>query len=100
MSVSRLLDELPAGSVISDQALFARYSNDVTGRFAGTPAAVVRPSDVNEVAHVVRLCNEERIAVVPQGGNTGLVGGAIPDKDEIVLSLERLGAVGAVNAAT
>lgn len=91
---------LPGHAVVSDPALFERYSRDVTGRFSGTPAAVVRPADADEVAAVLRFCNERRIPVVPQGGNTGLVGGAIPSDGEVVLSLERLAHVGAVERSS
>ena len=62
------------------------------GKFRGAAAAVVRPGSTAEVAAVLRLCSEKRIAVVPQGGNTGLVGGQIPAAHgrEILLSLTRL----------
>jgi FAD/FMN-containing dehydrogenase len=63
---------------------------DWTGRFQGHTAAVVRPRDTAEVAAVLALCTEAGMAVVPQGGNTGLVGGSVPLHGEIVLSLTRL----------
>jgi FAD/FMN-containing dehydrogenase len=72
------------------------YCVDWTGRYRGRCVAVVRPADVAQVAAVVALCNREGIALVPQGGNTGLVGGGVPDAtgDAIVLSTQRLRSIG------
>lgn len=75
----------------------ASYSTDWTGRFVGSTPAVVRPSSAEEVAAVVRLCRETGTALVPQGGNTGLVGGSTPLGGEVVLSTERLVGVGDVD---
>lgn len=50
----------------------------------------MRPKNSAEIAQVLRHCNEKRLAVCPQAGNTGLVGGSVPVHDEIVLSLSRL----------
>jgi FAD/FMN-containing dehydrogenase len=71
----------------------ASYGIDWTGRFRGHPSAVVRPGDAAEVAAVVAVCKKTRAALVPQGGNTGLVGGGVPLAGEIVLSLRRLAGV-------
>lgn len=72
------------------------YSTDWTGRFGGSCAAVVRPADTGEVAAVVALCRTHNIAVIAQGGNTGLVGGGVPRPDPhgrptVIMSLQRLG---------
>ncbi|WP_083905233.1 FAD-binding oxidoreductase [Nocardia transvalensis] len=75
----------------------AHYVTDWTGRWHGTTTAVVRPADTREVARVMRVCGRAGIAVVPQGGNTGLVGGSIPMDGEIVLSLARLDTVDGVD---
>ena len=74
------------------------YSIDWTGRFRGEAAAVVRPADTEQVAAVLRLCTDAQVAVVPQGGNTGLVGGGVPLHGELVLSLTRLNRLGRVDA--
>jgi FAD/FMN-containing dehydrogenase len=74
--------------------LAAGYGTDWTGRFTGQPAAVVRPRDTQEVAGVLALCTEVGLPVVPQGGNTGLVGGGVPGHGELVLSLARLTGLG------
>lgn len=68
----------------------AGYAVDWTGRFRGYTPAVVRPRDTAEVAAVLSLCNEAGQPVVPQGGNTGLVGSGVPLRGEVVLSLTRL----------
>jgi FAD/FMN-containing dehydrogenase len=79
-----------AGHVLVEPDVMASYGIDWTRRFQGTPMAVVRPADGAEVAAVVAQCKDLGIAIVPQGGNTGLVGGGVPLGGEIVLSLRRL----------
>jgi FAD/FMN-containing dehydrogenase len=83
--------------VVSDPELTAAYEQDLTGRYHGRAGAVVRPADTAEVAAVLAACADAGAAVVPQGGNTGLVGGQIPRGGEIVLSLTRLTEVGPVD---
>lgn len=80
-----------------DQAAYVREWRD---RYIGKALAVVRPSSTDEVSRILAYANEHGIGVVPQGGNTGLVGGQIPSArgDEIVLSLSRLRAIRAVDA--
>jgi FAD/FMN-containing dehydrogenase len=77
----------------------APYATDWRRRYFGRPLAVVRPADTREVAAVVKLCAETRTPIVPQAGNTGLVGGATPDATgrEIVLSVARLDRIRAVD---
>jgi FAD/FMN-containing dehydrogenase len=73
------------------------FAVDWTGRFRGEPAAVVRPRDTAEVAAVLGVCTQAGLPVVPQGGNTGLVGGGVPLHGEVVLSLARLDQMSAVD---
>lgn len=75
----------------------AGYTVDWTGAFRGRTPAVLRPADTAEVAAVLALCSDAEVAVVPQGGNTGLVGGGVPLHGEIVLSLARLSRLGPVD---
>jgi FAD/FMN-containing dehydrogenase len=82
---------------LTDPALRASHETDWTRRFHGPSLAVVRPSGVDEVAAVLRACRDAGVGVVPQGGNTGLVGGSVPRDGEVVLSMLRLAAVGAVD---
>ncbi|MFQ5563326.1 MAG: FAD-binding oxidoreductase [Parvularculaceae bacterium] len=59
-------------------------------RWPGEAALIVAPASVEDIAAIVRICAANNIAITPQGGNTGLVGGQIPFGDEILLSLKRL----------
>ena len=78
--------------LITDDQGKRPYITDWRENFLGTALAVVRPATTEEVAGIIKLCAAEKVAVVPQGGNTGLVGGAIPHESarEIVLSLNRM----------
>lgn len=79
-----------ATHVLTDPAVVAGQEVDWTGRFRGQTPAVVRPGSVEEVAAVVAAARSAGVALVPQGGNTGLVGGGIPGDGEVVLDLRRL----------
>ena len=76
------------------------YAVDWRERYRGTPLAVVRPATTGEVAAVVRQCAQARVPVVPQGGNTGLCGGATPDDSgrAVILSLQRLNRIRGIDA--
>ena len=84
------LREVVGAQVIDDPEMIASYTTDWTGRFVGGSTVVVRPGSTDEVAGVITTCRELGVALVPQGGNTGLVGGGVPLHDEVVLSLQRL----------
>src|SRR6516225_1650058 len=77
-------------NAITDREAQAPYLTEPRDMFRGTSPVVLRPGSVAEVARILALANETATAVVPQGGNTGLVGGQIPHHGEIVLSLNRL----------
>ncbi|MDB5800424.1 MAG: hydroxyacid dehydrogenase [Rhodocyclales bacterium] len=81
--------------VLSTAADRAPFELDWRGRYRGDALCVVRPGTTAEVAAVVRICAERGIAMVPQGGNTGLVGGGVPlgNGNEVVISLSRLNRV-------
>ena len=79
----------PLVELVDDPDVVAGYSVDWTGRWRGRAAAVARPRSVDEVAEVLALGRP----VVPQGGNTGLVGGVVPLEGEVVLSLRALDGV-------
>jgi FAD/FMN-containing dehydrogenase len=89
-----------AGHVLTDPDLRASAEVDWTGRWRGECRAVVRPGNTGEVAAVLRACTEAGVPVVPQGGNTGLVGGSVPAgvAGAVVLSTRRLAALGPVDA--
>ncbi len=86
--------------VLTDPELTAGYERDWTGRFGARARLVARPGDASEVAAVVRVCAQAGAAIVPQGGNTGLVGGGVPRGGEVVVSLRRLDALGRVDASS
>jgi FAD/FMN-containing dehydrogenase len=90
--LAALTEVVGADHVLVDDDVRAGYEVDWTGRFRGRCRAVVRPGSTAEVAAVVRWCGAHGLAVVPQGGNTGLVGGSVPgpDGDGVVVSLHRL----------
>jgi D-lactate dehydrogenase (cytochrome) len=81
-----------AAHVLTEDNDTAGFLTDWRRRFTGRALAVVRPASTEEVATVVRLCNRFGVPIVPQGGNTGLVLGSVPDDSgsAIVLSLTRL----------
>jgi FAD/FMN-containing dehydrogenase len=79
--------------VVRDPEVIRSYSVDWTGRWRGDASAVLRPRNLDEVAASLAWCVERGIAVVPQGGNTGLVGGGVPVDGAAVLSLRGLDAV-------
>ena len=83
--------------VLVDDDVRASYESDWTGRYRGSTPAVVRPGSTDEVAAVLRWCCDNGVAVVPQGGNTGLVGGGVPLAGEVVLSLQRFTSIGDVD---
>lgn len=91
--LSELSALLGADHVLTDPDVAAGWCVDWTGRFRGATPAVVRPGSTEEVAAVVAWCRRHGVAVVPQGGNTGLVGGGVPLAGEVVLSLRRLAEV-------
>ena len=76
--------------LLRDPALTAGYAQDWTGRWRGSPLAVARPGSTVEVAAVLAACHRAGVPVVPQGGNSGLVGAAAPRDGELVLSTRRL----------
>ena len=94
-----LADVVGERHVLADADLRASYERDWTGRFGGEARLVVRPAHTAQVAEVVRACAEAGAAIVPQGGNTGLVGASVPRGGEVVVSLRRLDAIGEVDGA-
>lgn len=89
----------PAAVKTADQDL-APYATDWRKRYHGKPLAAVFPQSTEQVAGLVRLANELQVALVPQGGNTGLSGGATPDASgkQVILSLSKLRAIRAKDA--
>lgn len=103
MAGSDLLDRARAifgpAHVLSDPADTAPFLADWRGRYRGEALCVVRPADAVQVAALVRLCADTATPLVPQGGNTGVVGGAIPDASgrSLLLCLSRLNRIRGVD---
>jgi len=95
--VLKSLTSIVGGQHVLTGDAAAGFAVDWTGRFRGQAAAVVRPRDTVEVAAVLALCTEAGVPVVPQGGNTGLVGGGVPLHGEVVVSTARLTQLGPVD---
>ena len=91
--MAALRQAVGAEFAVSDPAVLAAHEVDWTGRFRGRALALVRPGSAVEVGEALRACAAAGVGVVPQGGNTGLVAGAVPH-DAVVLSTARLDALG------
>ncbi len=85
---------------IRDQATLEPFLVEGRGLYHGHTPMMLRPGSVAEVSAIVTLANETRTPIVPQGGNTGLVGGQIPHHGEIILSLTRLDRIREVDASS
>src|SRR5436853_2256354 len=85
---------------VTDPADIAPYTHEERDLFRGRSPLVLRPGSTAEVAAICRLANEHRVALVPQGGNTGLVGGQTPHNGEVVVSLRRLDDIREVDTAS
>ena len=102
-AMTQLIDKLEAivgkAALITDAADAAPYATDWRKRYFGKALAVVKPASTAEVAAVVKLCAAGGIAIVPQGGNTGLCGGATPDASgaQVVLNLSRMNRIRAID---
>jgi FAD/FMN-containing dehydrogenase len=99
--VDRLREIVGQAQVLTAAADTAPYLTDWRKRYTGQAQAVVRPGSTDEVAAIVRACVEAGTPIVPQGGNTGLVGGATPDPSgrAVLLSLARMNRVREVDTA-
>ncbi|MEW5965196.1 MAG: FAD-binding oxidoreductase [Pseudomonadota bacterium] len=100
-AIRRLALIVGAEHALVDPATQAPYLHEWRERYVGRTPLVLRPGSTEEVAQILRLASEQRIGVVPQSGNTGLVGGQIPFEEprDVVLSLARLKRIRAVDPA-
>lgn len=95
--LSGLIEIVGAEQVLTGETA-KPYLTDWRGRYTGEALAVVRPGDTEQVAAVVRWCAANQVGIVPQGGNTGLCGGATPSVQPVILlSLQRLNKVRSVD---
>ena len=91
--VSRLLQVLPADSVISDVAETKAYECDGLTAYRCPPMCAVLPSTTDEVAAVLKICHELNVPVVPRGSGTSLAGGALPTADSVILGVAKMNGV-------
>ena len=97
-SFSRITDEdvsyfasiIGESGVVTDVDELEAFNEDWMGNWKGSSQLALKPKTTEQVSKILAYCNERKLAVVPQGGNTGLVGGSIPIYDEVVLSMGRM----------
>ncbi len=97
---SRLAGLLGAGRVLFGQDIPTASLADWSTEKGGMPRALVSPTTTDEVAAVMRLCHEHAVPVVPQGGRTGLAGGAIPSDGAVLLSLAAMNRIEEIDVAS
>ena len=87
--------------LLTDPDLVEPWLTDWRGRYTGKAMALAAPADAGEVAALMKLCTAHGVAVVPQGGNSGMSGGATPDSSgaQLLLSLRRLATIGEIDRA-
>ena len=95
--IDGLARSLGSSQVSTDPGDLEAYGRDWTRVFAPAPSALVRPRTTAEVSEVLRECHRAGVPVVPSGGRTGLAGGAVAARGEVVLSLERMRSLGPVD---
>lgn len=99
-ALQRLREELGGETVLLDDAIPQRNCADWSGLAAVRPLAVIRPTSTQVVSDVLKACQDAGLPVVPQGGLTGLCGGARPDQGSVVLSLERMTGIEEIDPAS
>jgi D-lactate dehydrogenase (cytochrome) len=98
--LKRFVDIVGQKYAVTERDAQEPYLVEMRDLFHGVTPVVLRPGSVAEVAAILKLANETKTAIVPQGGNTGLVGGQIPHRGEIILSLNRLDKIREVDAVS
>ena len=90
--IEQLKSIVGKNNYIDDASKMDSFLNDWRGKFQGKSPLILKPLNSQMVSEILTLCNKSHIGVVPQGGNTGLVGGSVPSKSglEVVISLERM----------
>jgi FAD/FMN-containing dehydrogenase len=97
--IERLVSVVGERNAIRDPSQMVPYLKEWRDLWRGTSQLVVRPARTAEVSAIMKICNETKTPVIPHSGNTGLVGGQIPMKGEVVLSLDRMARIIEVDAA-
>jgi FAD/FMN-containing dehydrogenase len=97
-TIARLKDMLGPKGWTDDPSEIAPHLKEWRGKYQGVSSLLLKPGATEQVSKILALCNETRTPIVPQGGNTGLVGGQIPFHNEIILSLSRMNRIRDVDA--
>lgn len=98
-TISRLVATVGEKHAIRDPAAMVSYLKEWRDLWRGTSQLILRPASTAEVSAILKICNETKTPIIPQSGNTGLVGGQIPMNGEVVLSLDRMTRIIEVDAA-
>jgi FAD/FMN-containing dehydrogenase len=98
-ALSRLKDAAGPRGFSEDPREIAPHIEEWRGSYKGNTPLLLKPATTEEVSRILMICNETATAIVPQGGNTGLVGGQIPFNGEVLLSLGRLNRIRSVDKA-
>ena len=98
--VRQFIEIVGAKHAVTEPAEQESYLVEDRGLYRGHTPVVLRPGSASEVAAILRLATETVTPIVPQGGNTGLVGGQVPHSGEILLSLKRLDRIREVDATS
>ncbi|MBU1297186.1 MAG: FAD-binding oxidoreductase, partial [Gammaproteobacteria bacterium] len=91
--ITQLTDALGEKTVITGSSISEKYKTDWSGVKGLLPIAVIRASSTEDVASTLKICNDNKQPVVIQGGMTGISAGAVPQNNEIAISLERMSGV-------
>jgi len=97
--IDKLKEDLPAAAWTEDQDIIAPWLAEWRDKYFGQTPLMVMPETAQETAKIVNMCRENGLKIVPQGGNTGLVGGQTP-QGEILLSTRRMNKIRSVNTVT
>ena len=88
--LEKFSDLIGKENVITDVDEINPYVRDFTNKYVGIGSVVLTPTTTEQISECLKYCNERMLAVVPQGGNTGLVGGSVPLHDEVVISTKKM----------
>lgn len=98
LPVSSIISTLPPSSLSAEE--LSTYNVDWMNKYRGSSSTVLKPKTTQEVSEILKYCWERRLAVVPQGGNTGLVGGSIPYNNEIIVHMGNMNKVRSFDPVT
>ena len=98
-NIKKIIKVLNKNEYSTKKEVIKPYCVDWRGDYKGTSSLIVHPSTVEKISKIVKICNFTRTPIIPQGGNTGLVGGSVPrrNKGEIILNLGKLDKIRKIN---